>query len=75
MLIRIGTALIPLTSILWCEEKGNEIVVHGVQGFGFSGKNVFVASGDDAKIIKAMVARMQKPVGSGTKAQNGKENS
>lgn len=71
MLIRVGTALIPLTSILWCEEKGTEIVIHGVQGFGFGGKNVFVAGGEDAKIIKALVARMQKPATAGAKANNG----
>lgn len=55
MLIRAGNTLVPMSSIDTCVMKGDEIVINTLSG------KLFVASGQEAEVIRAMVARVQKP--------------
>lgn len=63
MLIKAGDRLIPLSSIETCELRHSEVIIYTRSG------SAFVASGQDADVIKAMVARIQKP-STGKKADN-----
>ena len=63
MLIKAGDRLIPITSINHCELRNSEVIISTMSG------DKFLASGQDADVIKAMVARIQKP-STGKKADN-----
>lgn len=55
MLIKAGDRLIPMSAIESCVIKGDEIVINTISG------KIFMASGKEAEVIRAMVARVQKP--------------
>ena len=63
MLIKAGDRLVPISAINHCEIRNVEVIIHTLSG------DKFLASGEDAEVIKAMVARIQKP-STGKKADN-----